>query len=84
MSHWIGLGIAVVPVLLLALLVLKRPVFFFLVMLIAVGIGYLHYTGADVELGNAVLKEVDKYFPLGEGVPKNQLSLPQPSPAPEY
>ncbi len=87
MSHWVGIAIIVVPVLLLGLLLLKRPVFIFLTVLIAVGIGYLHQTGADVELGNAVLIEVDKYIPLGEGVPKShQLSVPQPdsAPAPEH
>lgn len=86
MSHWVGVAIVVVPVLLLALLFLKRPVFIFLTVLLAVGIGYLHSTGAAVELGNAVLIEVDKYIPLGEGVPdSHQLSVPQPdsAPAPE-
>lgn len=83
MSHWIGIAIIVVPVLLIAALILKRPVFWFLTVLIAVGIGYLHYTGADVELGNAVLVEVDKVYPLGDGVPRpGEVGEPQPSNAP--
>lgn len=87
MSHWVGIAIVVVPVLLLGLWLLKRPVFIFLTVLLAIGIGYLHQTGADVELGNAVLIEVDKYIPLGEGVPESHnLSVPQRdnAPAPEH
>lgn len=84
MSHWIGIAIVVVPVLLIAALILKRPVFWFLTALIAVGVGYLHYTGADVELGNAVLVEVDKIYPLGDGVPKpGDVSTPTPDNAPQ-
>lgn len=78
MSHWVGIAIVVVPMLLIAALILKRPVFWFFVALLVVGIGYLHYTGADVEVGNAVLVEVDKIYPLGDGVPKPN-SAPVPA-----
>lgn len=78
MSHWIGIAIVVVPVLLIAALILRRPVFLFFVALIAVGLGYLHYTGAAVEIGNMVLVEVDKIYPLGDIVPKHH-DAPAPS-----
>lgn len=65
MNHWIGIAIAVVPVLLIAALFLKRPVWLFLVVLTAVGLGYLHTTGATVEIGNMVLTEANKIYPTG-------------------
>lgn len=65
MNHWIGIAIVVVPVLLIAALLLKRPVFWFLVVLTAVGLGYLHTTGAAEEIGNMVLTEVNKIYPTG-------------------
>lgn len=65
MNHWIGIAIAVVPVLLVAALILKRPVWLFLVVLTGVGLGYLETTGATVEIGNLVLTEVNKIYPTG-------------------
>ncbi len=65
MNHWIGIAIVVLPVLLIAALILKRPVWWFLVVLVGVGIGYLHYTGAVEHVGNMVLTEVNKVYPTG-------------------
>ncbi len=65
MNHWIGIAIIVVPVLLVAAMLLKRPVWWFLVALTAVGLGYLHYTGAAVEIGNHVLTEFNNVVPTG-------------------
>lgn len=65
MNHWIGIAIVVVPVLLIAALILKRPVWWFLVVLMGVGLGYLHTTGAAEEVGNLVLTEVNKIYPTG-------------------
>ncbi len=65
MNHWIGIAIGLVPVLLAAALILKRPVFWFFVALCAVGLGYLHTTGAVVELGNAILTYVNGLYPTG-------------------
>lgn len=73
MDHWIGIAIVVLPVLLFAALILKKPVWWFLVVLTVVGLGYLETTGATREIGNAVLVEVNKVFPTGFGV--------QPGPA---
>lgn len=72
MTHWIGIAIVVVPLLLIMALILKRPVWWFLVVLTAVGLGYLEMTGAALEVGNAVLVEVNKIVPTGI----------QPEPAP--
>jgi len=77
MNHWIGIAIVVVPLLLIAALILKRPVFWFFAVLVAVGLGYLHTTGADVEIGNYVLREVDNVYPVSDLLPK-----PQDAPAP--
>lgn len=65
MNHWIGIAIVVVPVLLITALFLKRPVWWFLVVLVGVGVGYLHYTGAAEEVGNMVLTEANKIYPTG-------------------
>lgn len=65
MTHWIGIAIVVVPLLLVTALFLKRPVWWFLVVLTAVGLGYLHTTGAAEEIGNTVLVEVNKIYPTG-------------------
>jgi hypothetical protein len=65
--HWIGIAFLIVPILLIGALILKRPVFWFLAVLLAVGVGYLHTTGAAREVGNAVLVEVEKVVPLGLG-----------------
>ncbi|MDX2288326.1 MAG: hypothetical protein NW217_05830 [Hyphomicrobiaceae bacterium] len=65
MNHWIGIVIGLVPVLLVARLVLKPPVYWFFVVLCAVGLGYLHMTGAAIELGNAILTFVNGVFPTG-------------------
>jgi hypothetical protein len=64
-NHWIGIAIVVVPVLLITALFLKRPVWWFLVVLVGVGVGYLHYTGAAEEVGNRVLTEANKIYPTG-------------------
>ncbi|MEO1281555.1 MAG: hypothetical protein AAFV69_07475 [Pseudomonadota bacterium] len=75
MTHWIGIAIVVLPILLITALFLKRPVWWFLVVLTAVGVGYLEYTGAAREVGNMVLVEANKIYPTGfepEGVPAAQ------------
>ncbi len=64
-NPWIGIAFAVVPVLLVGWLILKKPVFWFMVVLIAVGLGYLHTTGAAEELGNMILTEVNNIYPTG-------------------
>jgi hypothetical protein len=65
MNHWIGIAIGLVPILLVASLILKRAVFWFFVALVAVGLGYLHTTGAAIELGNAILTFVNGLYPTG-------------------
>ncbi|MEL7049915.1 MAG: hypothetical protein AAFO75_13340 [Pseudomonadota bacterium] len=65
MTHWIGLAIVIVPILLILALFLKRPVWWFLVVLVAVGLGYLETTGANRDIGNRVLVEVNKIYPTG-------------------
>lgn len=65
MTHWIGIAIIVVPVLLVAALLLKRPVWWFLVALTVIGLGYLHYTGAAVEIGNHIVSELNNVVPTG-------------------
>ncbi len=65
--HWIGIAFLIVPILLIGALIFKRPVFWFLVALLAVGTGYLHTTGAAKEIGDGVLVEVEKVVPLGLG-----------------
>jgi len=65
MTHWVGIAIVVVPVLLIAAIVLKRPVFLFLLVLTGVGLGYLHTTGAAEDVGNLILVEVNKLYPTG-------------------
>ncbi|MEO1205916.1 MAG: hypothetical protein AAFV45_06250 [Pseudomonadota bacterium] len=72
MTHWIGIAIVVLPVLLITALFLKRPVWWFLVVLVAVGLGYLETTGALRDVGNTVLIEANKIYPTGfepDGVP---------------
>jgi len=64
-EHWIGIAIIIVPVLMIAALILKRPVFWFLLVLIVVGLGYLETTGAAREVGMQVLTEAEKIVPLG-------------------
>ena len=87
MNHWIGIAIVVLPVLLIAALILKRPVWWFLVVLIAVGLGYLQYTGAAEEVGNMVLTEVNKIYPTGfepgqTGLQADTAPEPAATPAP--
>lgn len=65
--HWIGIAILVVPILLIGRLILRPAVFWFLVALMAVGVGYLHTTGAAKEIGDGVIVEVEKVVPLGLG-----------------
>lgn len=84
MNHWIGIAIIVVPILLIAALILKRPVWWFLVVLTGVGLGYLHTTGATVEIGNMVLTEVNKIYPTGiepDGMAAPAASEPAAAPA---
>lgn len=81
MTHWIGIAIVVLPVLFILAFVLKRPVWWFLVALVAVGLGYLQFTGAAEEAGNLVLTEVNKIYPTGiEPKPSGT----EPSSAPAY
>ncbi|MBU1210246.1 MAG: hypothetical protein KJ587_03115 [Alphaproteobacteria bacterium] len=82
MNHWIGIAIAVVPLLLIAALFLKRPVWWFLVVLTGAGLGYLHTTGATVEIGNMVLTEVNKIYQTGiepEGMAAPAATEPAPA-----
>lgn len=87
MNYWIGIAIVVVPVLLIAALILKRPVWWFLVVLVGVGIGYLHYTGAVEDVGNMVLSEFNKIYPTGfepgqTGLQGDTATEPAATPAP--
>ncbi|MBU2581653.1 MAG: hypothetical protein KJ622_08045 [Alphaproteobacteria bacterium] len=82
MNHWIGIAILVVPLLLITALFLKRPVWWFLVVLTGVGLGYLHTTGATVEIGNMVLTEANKIYPTGfepEGMAAPAATEPAPA-----
>lgn len=81
MDHWIGIAIVVLPVLLIGALILKRPVWWFLVALTAVGLGYLEFTGATKELGDAVLVEVNQVFPTGFGPSRGPAGAPAGEPA---
>lgn len=60
--HWIGIALIVVPILVIGAAFLRRPLFLFLVALMAVGIGYLHFTGAAREVGDGVNAFVRKTF----------------------
>ena len=81
MDHWIGIAIVVLPVLLIAAAILKRAVWWFLLALTAVGLGYLEFTGATREIGNAVLTEVNEVFPTGFGPEPGSKTLPASAPA---
>lgn len=65
LNPWIGIAIAVVPIFLIGWMILKRVVFWFLVALVVVGLGYLHSTGAAEELGQAILIAVNDIYPIG-------------------
>lgn len=87
-NPWIGIAIVVVPILLVGWLILKKPVFWFMVVLIGVGLGYLHTTGAAEEMGNMILTEVNKIYPTGieptgSAQPAALESAPSQSAAPE-
>ncbi|MEM1370810.1 MAG: hypothetical protein AAGG72_01140 [Pseudomonadota bacterium] len=58
MSHWVGLAIVVVPLLIILRLFVRPPIWWFAVALCALGLGYLEVTGAAAEVGQAMLSLV--------------------------
>ena len=64
MTHWIGIGLVVVPILIIGATFLRRPLFLFLCLLLAAGLGYLHVTGELIEAGESVNSFVRRTFDI--------------------
>jgi hypothetical protein len=73
MTHWIGIALVVVPILILGAILLRRPTFTLLVVLLAAGLGYLYYTGEVVSVGMGIVSSLRDMIGIdvGELLPTN-------------
>ncbi len=55
MTHWIGIALVVVPLLIFGAITLNRSALTLLIVLLAAGIGYYTYTGEIVGIGLSIV-----------------------------
>lgn len=72
MTHWIGIALVVVPLLIFGAITLNRSTLILLVVLLAAGIGYYTYTGEIVGIGLSIVASVRDMFgiDMGQMLPK--------------